>query len=77
MKIFSPRSDSACVFIYGLATLDVAIKNSLADGKNMPFVETVLERETTMLRGAKRDALPGRRSVGHVARVSFDGAVAH
>jgi len=77
VKIFSPGSDSACVFIYGLATLDVVIKNSLADGKNMPFVETVLERETTMPRGAKRDALPGRRGVGHGARVSFDESVAH
>jgi len=55
----------------------MVIKNSLADGKNMPFVEAVLEREITMPRGAKRDALPGRRSVGHVARVSVDESAAH
>ena len=35
--------------------------NSLTNGKDMPFVEALVECRTAMPRGAERDLLPGHR----------------
>ena len=37
--------------------LPAVLADSLADGKDMPFVETAFERGTTMPRGAEGDSL--------------------
>ena len=46
--------------------------DGLADGQDMPLVESLVERGAAMPRGAERHPLRGHRRVGHLGVIGRD-----